>query len=299
MARRPKQSREYWRDREIAHAKSMLRKEADFARELERLYRSTSDEIEKTVFSMLERYATKEGISMADVNKRLSATDIREYEGKAAQYVREKDLSARANAEMAIYNLRMKTSRLELIDAHVNLDLIALTDQTDRRIGEQLIRYGLDEVERQSGILGQALLLDRAGIGYIARQRFLDDDFSNRLWTNKRLLHAELKERLAEAITTGQGSKIASRKLRQTVQQSVYNAQRLMVTEHARVQSEVQKESYKQADISQYEYIATEGGCKICAPLDGERFNVSDAMPGSNMAPMHPHCRCSSAPFVE
>lgn len=297
MARKAKESREYWRDREILHAQSMLKKEEEFARQLEMLYRNTSNEIEKNVGFMLERYASKNGLTMADVQKRLDATDIRDYEAKAAQYVREKNLSARANEEMAIYNLKMRTSRLELIDAHVNLDLIALTDQVDKRIGAQLITIGSAELARQSGLLGEALWLDRKGLEYIARRKFLGEDFSERLWKNKELLHGELQKRLSEAVITGQGSRDAARKLRQTVEQSVYNSERLMVTESARVQSEIQRESYRMAEITIYEYIATERSCPICIPLDGQRFNVRDGVPGTNMSPMHPHCKCSTAPY--
>ncbi|MFC3212719.1 minor capsid protein [Planomicrobium okeanokoites] len=299
MARKNKESREYWRDREIEHAKLMLKDDQEFSKTLAALYRSTSTEIENTVTGMLERYASKNGLSVADVRKRLTATDIRDYEAKAARYVKEKDFSPLANEEMAIYNLKMRTSRLDLINAHINLDLTALTDEVDKLVGERLIDAGQAETLRQAGILGATITIDRSGLEYIARRNFHGDDFSGHLWKNKRLLHGELKKRLAESITTGQSSKVAARKLRQTVEQNVSNSQRIMVTELARVQSEVQKESYKQADISMYEFIATEGGCKICAPLDGERFNVSDAMPGSNMAPMHPHCRCSSGPYYE
>lgn len=299
MARRNKDSRTYWRDREIEHAKAMLREEAKIARELERLYRNTSDEIEKTVLQMLQRYSVRNEISMAELNQLLSYTDIRDFEEKAARYVREKNFSDVANSEMALYNLKMKNSRMELIDAHINLDLIALVDETDELLGATLVKFGQAELARQAGILGQAITLERAGVAYIARRKFLGDDFSDRLWKNKRLLHAELKERLAEAVMTGQGSTVAARKLRQTVNQSVYNAQRLMVTEHARVQSEMQMESYKQADIEQYEYITTENACKICGPMDGEIMDVRNGRPGATMPPIHPHCKCSTAPYVE
>src|SRR5690625_7129139 len=128
MARKSKKSRDYWRDREIEHAKSSLKDENKIKREMAALYRDTGREIEKEVNTMLSNYADKNGLTMADVKNEVNATDIRDYESKAKRYVKEKNFSKKANKEMARYNLKMKISRLELIMSHVDLELIALTE---------------------------------------------------------------------------------------------------------------------------------------------------------------------------
>ena len=294
-----KDSQTYWKDREIEHARLMLKEDKEVAKVLAALYQDTSAEIERTVLAMLERYAENNELTIADVRRQIAMMDIRDYESKAARYVREKDFSPRANEELTLYNLKMKTSRLQLIEAHINLDLTALTVDVERVIGDRLIGRGYAEVIRQSGILGETININRSGLEYIARRQFHGDDFSGHLWKNKRLLHDELQKRLSEFIITGQSSKDAARKLRGIVNQTVYNSERIMVTEGARVQTEVQMASYKDAAIDQYEYIATEKACSVCEPLDGKIMRVADAAPGLNMAPMHPHCRCSTAPYAE
>lgn len=295
MARKNKKSRDYWRDREIEHAKSSLKDENKVKRKMAVLYRDTGREIEKEVNTMLGNYADKNGLSLADVKKEVSTTDIRDYENKAARYVKEKNFSKKANKEMAIYNLKMRVSRLELIMSHVDLELIALTDGLDELIYDQVLQVGLEEVARQAGILGESINVNKKDIEFIAKRQFHGDDFSNRLWKNKRLLHSELKKRLTEQATKGQNPRDAARKLRQEVEQSVYNSERIMITESARVQSESQLESFKQAGFEEYEFITTEGACDICLPMDGEIFRVKDGMPGKNMSPMHPFCKCSNA----
>src|SRR5690606_22423449 len=140
--------------------------------------------------------------------------------------------------------------------------------------------------------------VNKKDIEYIARRQFQGDDFSNRLWKNKRVLHVELEKRLSEMITKGQNPKVAARKLRQVIEQSKYNAERIMVTEGARVQIESQMESFKSIGYEQYEFIATESACDVCGPLDGKIFKVSEAMPGENAAPMHPWCRCSASAYM-
>jgi len=298
MARTNKNSRDYWRDREIEHAKTMLKDENKIKKKIAYLYSDTVREIEKEINTMLSNYASKNGLSMTDVKRLVNATDIRDYEAKAARYVKEKNLSDIANKEMAIYNLKMHLSRLELIMAHVNLELIALTDGVEKLIYERVLTVGLDEVKRQSGILGESINVNKKDIEYIARRQFQGDDFSNRLWKNKRVLHVELEKRLSEMIAKGQNPKVAARKLRQVIEQSKYNAERIMVTEGARVQIESQMESFKSIGYEQYEFIATESACDVCGPLDGKIFKVSEAMPGENAAPMHPWCRCSASAYM-
>lgn len=299
MARTSKDSRTYWREREIEHAKIMLKDDMKIVKRMKELYEDTAREIEKEVNNLLSNYATKNELSFEDVVKLVNDTDIRDFERKAAKYVRERNFSQRANQEMAIYNLKMRVSRLEMTLRHIDLELIAMTDGLEKLTLERLVDVGMKELKRQAGILGEQFVFDRTGVEYIARQQFHGEDFSDRLWRHKNELHAELEKRLTESITRGQHPREAARKLRQTVESTVFNSERLLITETARVQSEVQMESFKQMDIEEYEFIATEGSCNVCKPLDGEIFKVSEGMPGTNMPPMHPFCKCSTAAHVD
>ena len=128
MARTSKDSRTYWREREIEHAKTMLKDDMKVVERMKELYRDTAREIEKEINTMLSNYANRNEISMAELRKLVNETDIRDFEAKAKRYVEEKNFSDQANQEMAIYNLKMRVSRLEMILRHIDLVLIALTD---------------------------------------------------------------------------------------------------------------------------------------------------------------------------
>src|SRR5690625_2164502 len=139
MARTNKNSRAYWRDREINHAKNVLKDDKKIVSKIASLYRNTAKEIEKEVNTMLSSYAAKESLSLADVKKKVNKTDIRDYESKAKRYVKEKNFSKRANDEMAIYNLKMKLSRFELMMHYIDLELVAMADETDKLVYERLL----------------------------------------------------------------------------------------------------------------------------------------------------------------
>ncbi|HLR66765.1 MAG TPA: minor capsid protein [Virgibacillus sp.] len=297
--RRSKNSREYWREREIDHSKSMLKDENEVMKEIVRLYESAEREIEKETQYLLEKYAERNEITINEAKKKASNTDIRDYEDKAKKYVAEKDFSKKANEEMAIYNLKMQLSRLELLSMYINLELVAMTDGVEKKTTSHLLGVGERELKRQAGILGKSLRLDKEGIKYIAKRKFHDEDFSDRLWKNKNLLHNELEYRLSESLIKGQNPKKAAQKLRETIEQSVYASERILRTESARVQSEVQMESLKKAGYGKYEFIATERACKICSPMDGKVFDVKDAVPGDTLPPIHPNCRCSTVSHYE
>ncbi len=78
-----------------------------------------------------------------------------------------------------------------------------------------------------------------------------------------------------------------------------FNTERLMVTETTRVQIGIQERSYRDADITKYTFISVPTACKICLPLNGKVFDVDKMEPGTNAAPMHRFCRCSTAPYVD
>lgn len=299
MTRTSKDSRTYWIERELDHARSVETDHKKIMKDIVKMYEDTGREIEKEINNLISKYATDKGISLSDAKKAVSEIDIRDYEDKARRYVRDRDFSKRANEEMKRYNLKMKVSRLELTQSYIDLELIALTDRVDAEIYDRLSLVVFGEVERKAGILGEGIKVSQKEIAYIVSRKFHGDDFSNRLWRDKALLHRELNKRLSESITRGQHPRQAARKLRDMIDQSVYVADRLLVTETARVQSESQLYAYDRADVEEYEFVTTEGACMICGPMDGEVFEVTDARPGVNISPIHPNCRCSTIPIVD
>ena len=77
------------------------------------------------------------------------------------------------------------------------------------------------------------------------------------------------------------------------------NAVRLVRTEVNYFENAATIDGYKEGDIDQYQYLATLDNrtSNICQGLDLNIFNVKDAMPGTNMPSMHPHCRSTTVPY--
>ena len=97
-------SRTYWKNREEEQRKKNIRDEAEYAKEIEKIYANMMDEIQKEINGFYTKYAKAEGITIAEAKKRVSKMDIDAYSRKAEQYVKDKDFSKEANEEMRLYN---------------------------------------------------------------------------------------------------------------------------------------------------------------------------------------------------
>lgn len=122
--------------------------------------------------------------------------------------------------------------------------------------------------------------------------------WSERIWKRQDALADVVGKLTQDAIFMGHSGDWIKTRLRKEFDVTAYEARRLAVTELARVQTAVQKESYERNDFEKYIYMAEPTACDICAELDGKTFLVKDMTPGKNACPMHPHCKCSSAPDV-
>ena len=294
-------SQEYWKNRETEAKKHNIQEEAEYNRKIKEIYANMMDEINKEINGFYTKYAAKEGITMAEAKKRVSKLDIAAYERKAKKYVETKDLSDQANEEMRIYNLTMKVNRLELLKANIGLEMVSGFDEMQKYFDKKLTDRTLKEFQRQAGILGKSVLKNEKYAHAIVNASFKNATYSDRIWMYQGMLKAELEGLLASGLIRGQNPKKLAKHLEKRFGVSAYNAQRLMTTELARVQTEAQKQSFIRNGFDEYVYVACTKGdvCPICKGLDDKHFKVDDMMPGENAPPMHPGCHCSVAAYMD
>lgn len=292
---------EYWRNRETVQRRKYIRDEERYQKEIERIYLNMMDEIQKEINGFYVRYAKKEGITIAEAKKRASKLDMEEYSRKAAKYVKEKNFSDAANEEMRLYNMTMKVNRLEMLKARMGLELVSGFDELQKFFDEKLTDRTLEEFERQAGILGKSVLQNEKKAHAIVNASFHNAKFSDRIWMYQDMMKAELSNLLQQGLIRGKHPRDLARHLKKLFGVSQYNAERLMITELARVQSEAQKQSFERNGFEYYEYIACGKGdvCNVCKALDGKHFKIKDMMPGENAPPMHPMCHCSIAAWED
>lgn len=290
---------EYWRKRESEALKHYIKEEAEYDKQVKRIYNDMLDACQSEINAFYGKYASKEGITLAEAKKRVSELDIKAYERKAAKYVKEKNFSAKANEEMRLYNATMKINRLEMLKANIGKELIAGHDELEKFMGEILQGRTEDELKRQAGILGKSVKNNAQKAHSIVNASFHNAKFSDRIWMYQDLMKADLSKLLESGLIQGKNPRVLARELKKTFNTSTFNAERLMRTELARVQTEAQKQSFILNGFDEYEFIVNSGCCDICQGLNGKHFKVEKMMPGENAPPVHPHCRCSTAAYSD
>lgn len=292
-------NRQYWKDREDEALKHYIRNEKEYDRQIKTIYASMLDNCQKEIDAFYSRYASAEGISIAEAKRRVSKADIAAFERKAAKYVKNKDFSKQANEEMRLYNATMRINRLEMLKANIGIELIAGHDELEKFMADILQGRTMEELERQAGILGKTIRNNAEKANAIVNASFHNATFSDRIWQYQDLLRQDVGKLLQSGLIAGKNPRVLARAIKNVFGQSTYNCERLMRTEMARVQTEAQRQSFVRNGFEQYEFIANIKRCDICAGLDGKHFKVSDMMPGENAPPMHPNCRCSVAAYED
>ena len=249
-------SQTYWRNRETEQRKHNIRDEQEYQRHIEEIYQNMIDEIEKEINGFYGKYARKEGITMAEAKKRAAKLDIEAYGRKAAKYVKEKNFSKQANEEMRLYNLTMKVNRLELLKAQIGLEMVAGFDELQKYYEEILTEGTISEFERQAGILGKTIQNNAKAANAIVNASFHNATYSDRIWMYQDMLKNELSSLLQTGLIQGQHPRKLATHLRKRFGVSQSNAERLLITEMARVQTEAQKQSFERNGFEEYTFLS-------------------------------------------
>ncbi|MCD8207453.1 MAG: minor capsid protein [Bacteroidales bacterium] len=290
---------EYWRQREEQAQREYELTEEQYVAELNSIYDYMLDQVKKEINGFYSKYASQEGITMAEAQQRTSQLDIEEYERKAQKYVEEKDFSAQANSEMRLYNLTMRVNRLQLLEANIGLETVSGFDELNEKLGEDLSERAVQEMRRQAGILGKTVQDNAKKANSIVGASFHNAKFSDRIWMYQAQLRDELDSLLRNGLIQGWNPNEMARHIDKLFDTGKYNCERLLRTELTRVQSDAQLESFTANGFNEYQFNALGDACRICAALDEKHFKISEAMPGENLPPIHPNCRCAVSAWMD
>lgn len=298
---------EYWklRDEELKNIVKEIKDDEVYKKKLTTLYNTTMTDIQKDIDADILRYANKENLSLAEAKKKISKFDVESFADKAKQYVKEKDFSDLANEELRLYNVTIRTNRLELLQANVGLNTISLANEEQKMLTARLTETAINEYVRQAGILGESVP-DRKTLARIAKSivdaEFRNVEFSNNIWQNQKELQEGLENVIRRTLINGENPRVGARKLRELVKKEFklkkFAADRIAITETARIQGSVAKKSFEDYGFDEYTWISEPSACEICKPLDGKVFKLEDMGGSAPSIPRHPFCRCALAAYL-
>lgn len=126
--------------------------------------------------------------------------------------------------------------------------------------------------------------------------------FSERIWGNGRdKLVLKVKEILNKGLKRGDSLQEMARLLSDELNRDYKRALTLVHTETCWVQNQATLDSYKEADLKEYEFCAfiDQRTSEVCKELDGTIIKIKDGVAGVNLPPLHPRCRSCIIPVIE
>lgn len=126
-------------------------------------------------------------------------------------------------------------------------------------------------------------------------------NYSGRCWDNRERLATRLEEIIPAAMLSGKSNARLSREIMDEFAVGFRQAERLVRTETSYVAGQSRKKAYDNAGCKQYRYLTAldRRTCELCGPLDRRLYEVAKAETGLNYPPLHPNCRCTTAPVVQ
>ena len=121
--------------------------------------------------------------------------------------------------------------------------------------------------------------------------------WSDRVWGNINKLQQTLNDGLIDCVVAGRKTTELKNILQERFTVSYSNAETIVRTEMAHIQTQAAQKRYEDAGITEVEVWADkdERRCDVCGKLHETRHPINGAMP----IPAHPRCRCTIIPVVE
>lgn len=315
----------YWKAREQAEKKWIiqnLKNDKEFNNKLAEYYERAIDDICNKIDAEYQKIAEAHGddINITGAYRAVNKLDIERYEREAKELVAKanrlrsqgkkvyKDFTPEENARMKVYNATMRLNRLEYLKSQIGLTMIDLGMDIDNEMRKKIQDDYMDEIKRQSGILGKDLtktsLWSSSTVATIIMAQTGAANFSQRIWADVDALKAELDAVISTGVIRGDNPREMARLLKKHVRTVVTNhryvTERIARTESARVQHKAQVSSLIKMDYRFCKWHAEPGACKICSDIanndDGFGKGVYE-IDDCPIVPAHPNCRCGISAY--
>lgn len=255
--------------------------------------------IEQMINDLYMKYSNAEKLSYAEAQKAVSAFDIKKYEQKAEEYVKNKDFSSTANYQLRLYNAKMQISRLELLLNEIHIEIAKGYDLTESIMQQTLSDEIKQEVLRQAGILNLSVSDIESAMNRFLETTHRNAKFADFWGKDLSKLYNELDITIRNALMNGENPKKLIGKVKNLFNVTKYQAKRLLLTETTFSQTRIQLAAFKAAGFTHFRLVAEAGACDTCSSYRGKSYSIEEWLNLGAIPPIHPNCRCTLVPDYE
>jgi len=208
--------------------------------------------------------------------------------------------------DIATMNQAQRTKELKKLESFIldqakNLNIIEST-KTKEILKESFSEsYYRTFFTVQTGVMAEIpfKVLSDTFVESVVNQKFAGERFSDRIWTNKKLLVSKLNKIIKNGVIQGKSIEKMTKDIKDIFGQSAYVSKRLVRTETARVQSDANITLYEDSKLvkkAMYDATLDNKTSDICKSRDGKYWDMDD--PSKPRIPAHPNCRSCWIPVV-
>lgn len=304
---------EYWKLRFEQLEQAQNQKGVKAYADIERQYKEAQKQLEGQIARWYQRFATNNGISLAEARQYLKGADLKEFKWDVQEYIKygqDNALNGGWMKELENTSAKYHISKLEALKVQTQHSLeVMYAKQFGTMHGalsdafESGYYHTAYELQHGFNVGWDIAGLDQAHIEKVLAKPWVVDgyNFSERIWGNKNKLISEVHNELSRNIMLGADPQKAIDSLAKKMNTSKNNAGRLVMTEEAYFSSAAQKDCFESLGVEQYEIVATLDShtSDICRSLDGKHFPMKDYQPGVTAPPFHVYCRSTTVPYFD
>lgn len=306
-------SQDYWKRRFEQIEAAQNQKGIEYYHNIEKQYRKAADEVEKQILKWYSRFATENGVSMAEAKRLLNSRELEEFRWDVKEYIAKGEKIGLDNTwmkQLENASAKVHVSRLEALKVQIQQRAEMLyayehdsVDELARKIYTDGYYHSAFEIQKGFGVGWDLMKLDTRRIDKVISKPWAADgmNFSDRIWRDRAQLVNELHTQLTQTIITGGSPETAVKALSKRFDVSKAKARRLVMTESAFFASASQRDCFNDLDVEKYEIVATLDlkTSQTCRDLDGEVFPMSEYEVGVTAPPFHCYCRTVTVPYFE
>lgn len=304
---------EYWKKRFELLEQAAHQQGVQCYADIEKQYRQAQKQLEGQIAAWYQRFASNNGVTLAEAKRMLNAKELAELKWDVNQYIQygqENAINGTWVKQLENASARFHISRLEALKLQTQqsievmfgnqLDSIDSTMRNVYKSGYYHIAY---EIQKGVGVGWDFSALDDKQISKVINKPWAVDgkNFSERIWGNRQKLVNELNNTLTQNIILRKDPQKAIDEIARKMNTSKTNAGRLVMTEEAFFSSAAQKDCFDELDVEQFEIVATLDShtSDICRGMDGKHFKMSEWKVGETAPPFHVHCRSTTVPYFD
>lgn len=270
------------------------------------LYEEAAAEMETEISAMFGRYAKDNGLTYAEASKLLSGKEYSVWKKSIQEYIQEapKDTkNSRAMLELNTLSMKSRISRKDKMLADIYQTMIQLAQDENVKLSDFLqdtlkVNYyeSCFRMQRGFGIGFNVAKINDSLVRQILNYPWSEKHFSEAVWGHVDHIAAVARAQISMGFVKGSSVQEISKNIRQIMDSGKYATERLVRTECKYFANQGELASYKENGIHKYRFVGgsegSTGSCG-CEALNGQVFDVEEAVAGVNYPPIHPNCLCT------